>query len=79
MTLLRVTYLVEAKALNLLVPGECLEKGVQVLRSIPEAGEVLAEHDDYIRAYFLCLLDQLQLVETLVPVSTGLIWLGVAK
>ena len=75
MTLLRVTYLVEAKALDLLVPGECLEEAVQLLGGISEAGEVLTKHDDYIGANFLCLFDQLQLVESLVLVSTGLIWL----
>ena len=62
---LRGPNLVETKTLAARIPGEGPEKGVQLLRGIPEPREILAQDDDYIRTESFRFRDQLELVEAL--------------
>jgi hypothetical protein len=54
---------IKSQPLHLVAPRKLLQEAVQIFRSIPESSQVFAQHNDDVRADFLCFADELQLVQ----------------
>lgn len=59
------TNLIEAEALAARVPREGSQESVQLLGSVSERRQVLAQDNDHVRTEFLGLADQLKFVQAL--------------